>query len=587
MSIKEFFTSNRKRTGVVLSAIVLLSGFIPLIIFTYFADPAHPYTITQTTLVTEDFVNIKADIYTPRNMTGNHPGVVIGHGFCGNSRHMQLLAIELVKREFIVVNLNFRGHGNSGGSLPSLADPYLTHILVQDLRAGMDYLRGLDNVDRIGLVGHSMGSMTSLKASDLYSNEVNATVLIGMAGGFEGGLRIVFSPDVPEEVYAVNLSRVSNLLIANGRLEQMFTPAVTLGFLEEYNNQTGLELGVQYGNFTLGNASKAVLGAGEHLFEPLDRTIIYETVLWFETAFYGNTRLSIWAINLTTTYNQLFFLLALVGMIALCFVAIIYLHNYLWKRQPTNPQKNLGDTSLLKLVLGYFGAVIVGAGFLAIGLFTFGEILPISMGELLYGIGLGSAVGAFLMYYLLVVRKSEKSELWEIPRRIKRMCLTPTYKRSIIFGILAAVLFAFSIAIVTHWSMVITIPTLRELGAIFGIAMLFFPWLLIKEFYFRTVQSKLQSDNKIKEYFSMVGLGFLMDSALISGLMFLTWGSGHLIGFIALALFVVVLFSLIQQILVTWVYMYSGRNILGSAIFLSLFYAWMMINFYPFGATLF
>ncbi|MHA1131642.1 MAG: alpha/beta hydrolase [Candidatus Helarchaeota archaeon] len=583
MSLKEFFLSNKKRTGVFISAIILFAGFIPLVIFTYFADPAHPYTITQTTLVTEDFVKLKAHVYTPRNMTGDHPGIVIAHGFTGNSRHMQTLAIELVKREFVVVSLNFRGHGNSGGFLPSLGDPLLTVTLVRDMRAGIDYLKEDMNCTYIGLVGHSMGAMTAMKASDIYSNEINATVIMGMAGGFEGGLRAIMSPDVPADVYSVNFSRITNLLIANGRLEEMFTPAVTLAFLEEYNNQTGLEIGVQYGNFTFGNASKAVLGAGEHLFEPLDRNIVYETVLWFELAFYGNPR---WNIKLTTIYNELYFVLAMSGMIALCFVAVLYLHNYLWKRRPRNLSKDLVETSLLKLFLGYFGAVVLGAGFLIIGLFTFGEVLPISMGELLYGIAVGSAVGAILMYYLFVIRRSEKSEFWEIPRRIKQMCLTPTYKRSIIYGILTAALFPSAIAVIANWSTIITVPTLRELGAIFGMAILFFPWLLIKEFYFRTVQSKLNSANRFKEYFSMVGLGFLMDSTLIIGLMFLTWGNGSLIGFAALALFVVVLFSIIQQILVTWIYMYSGRNILGSAIFLSIFYAWMMINFYPFGASL-
>ncbi|MHA1763033.1 MAG: hypothetical protein ACTSYC_04640 [Promethearchaeota archaeon] len=42
-------------------------------------------------------------------------------------------------------------------------------------------------------------------------------------------------------------------------------------------------------------------------------------------------------------------------------------------------------------------------------------------------------------------------------------------------------------------------------------------------------------------------------------------------------------FAIIQQILVTWVYMYSGRNIISSAAFLSILYAWMIVNFFPFG----
>jgi hypothetical protein len=85
----------------------------------------------------------------------------------------------------------------------------------------------------------------------------------------------------------------------------------------------------------------------------------------------------------------------------------------------------------------------------------------------------------------------------------------------------------------------------------------------------------------------MVGIGIGLDSLLIVPLMLLIWGQGSIFGFLALALTVVLIYNVIQQILVTWVYMYSGRNLLGSTIFLCLFYAWMMVNFYPFGLPLF
>ncbi|MBD3230952.1 MAG: hypothetical protein GF329_22425 [Candidatus Lokiarchaeota archaeon] len=119
MSFFDFFKSNKKITGIIISGILIISGVIPLIIFTFFADINHPYTIKQVSLTTDDNVNINALVYRPNNMSGNHPGVVIGHGFTGNALHMQLLAIEFVKREFVVININFRGHGNSGGYLPA------------------------------------------------------------------------------------------------------------------------------------------------------------------------------------------------------------------------------------------------------------------------------------------------------------------------------------------------------------------------------------------------------------------------------------------------------------------------------------
>lgn len=159
--------------------------------------------------------------------------------------------------------------------------------------------------------------------------------------------------------------------------------------------------------------------------------------------------------------------------------------------------------------------------------------------------------------------------------------------RAILYGILSAVLLALGITAIADWSTLITLPTPREIGTIFGTAILLFPWLLIKEFYFRTVQGQLKFSNRFKEYFAMVGLGFIMDAFLFIPPMILCWGQGSVFGFLALILTVEVIYSVIQQILVTWVYMYSGRNILGSTVFLCIFSAWMMVNFYPFGVAMF
>jgi len=562
--------------------IILISGLIPLVVFTFFADSAHPYTIIETSLLTEDRVELTAHIYIPQNMSGTHPGIVIAHGFTGNSRHMQLLAIELVKREFVVVNINFRGHGSSGGYLPAFTDPNLTVVLERDMMAGIKYLQSLGNIDRIGLVGHSMGSMTSLRTADDHSNMINASVLLGMVVGFEAGFRN-FIEQQTETAPEVNLSHIHNLLIANGRYEQMFTPAVTLNFLKLYTNRTDVQLEQQYGSFTNGTAAKAVIGETEHLFEPHDAHIIYETVAWFELAFYGSIR---WPISLTAPYALLSFAITLIGVIALCFVVILYFHNYLWKDRAVDPQRNqLKQTHLLKMVVGYVGAGLVGLLFLIPGLFLFSEILPVSLGELIYGLAFGIGVGILIFYYF-VTRKTEQTSLRFIPAKIWTMC-SHTYWRAICFGALAALLLTASITTVANWSTVITFPTPREFGAIFSIAFLFFPWLLLKEFYFRTIQGQLHFSNRFKEYFSMVGIGIGLEALLTVPLMLVIWGQGSLYGFLALALTVVLIFNIIQQILVTWIYMYSGRNILGSTVFLSLFYAWMIVNFYPFGLPLF
>ena len=157
------------------------------------------------------------------------------------------------------------------------------------------------------------------------------------------------------------------------------------------------------------------------------------------------------------------------------------------------------------------------------------------------------------------------------------MCSTNS-KVSIYYGFITGLLFTSSITALSHWSNTATVPTIREALVILYITALFFPFLLVKEFYLRIIQGHLKEPNRLKEYFKMTGIGILIDNILLIPIMLLLWGSD----FLALALTVVLLFSIIQHILVTWIYMHSGRNLLGSTVFLSIFYAWMIMNFYPF-----
>ena len=141
----------------------------------------------------------------------------------------------------------------------------------------------------------------------------------------------------------------------------------------------------------------------------------------------------------------------------------------------------------------------------------------------------------------------------------------------------------FSISAVYHWSVQYALPSPKEFGTIMGMTFIHFPFFLIKEFYFRNVQGKFKTKSPYREYFSMVGIGIFMDNLLIGLLMLITWL--HLFSgpVSALYLSVWVMFSIYQQFAVTWVYMWSGRNILGSTIFLCIFYSWMAVIFFPYG----
>ncbi len=565
MSIINKIKSDKKRAGLLINLILITGGLIPLLIFTFYADSENPYVIEHRTLISKDGTKIDARIYYPKYTSGKHPGVVVAHGYCGNKQYMQPLCLELVKRGFTVVNIDFRGHGSSDGYLGARGDESLYDGLVEDMEVAVDFLRGLGNIDEIGLVGHSMGGSTSLRTAEKNPDKIDATVSIGMVGT------------------EYDFDKISNLLMAFGRFEQIFTEKHAIKFLKEYTGRSDVEIGKRYGSFHDGDACKVVISPlSEHLGEVRDYTIIYETVKWFELAFNGEVKEEI---RLTIVYNQLSYLITLIGVVSLVFVVLTYIGNYLFKREFAYPEKEVltEEVSMRKLIAYYMIIAAIGILVQTFLAWPFTYLMPISQIHNLFAILLGTAIGVILVYSLLILRRKEHLSIKDLPSKFKTMCST-NYKQSVLIGILAAVIFTMSIAAVAHWSSTTTIPTLREIIFILLITIVFFPFLLIKEFYFRVIQGRINTSNRLKEYFTMTGIGILIDNLLWVPIMLLTWGHPNRdLSFLALSLTVVICFSVIQQILVTWVYMYSGRNILGSSIFLSMFYAWMIINFFPFG----
>ncbi len=554
--------SHKKKSMLILGVLIFISGIIPLIIFTFFTDSNHPYTINTITLTSKDGTGLKALVLEPLQKSDSQPGIVVAHGFCGNKHFMQTLSIELVKRGFTVVSIDFRGHGSSEGYL---AADRRGSELDEDLIAAVEYLESLGYIDQIGLVGHSMGGFTSIRVAQQYPARINATVTYGAI------------PPTEQEI-----KKVSNLLLLNGKYEQIFSEQQALELLQYYTGRDEAEIGVQYGDFLQDTAIKAVLGPySEHLLEVFDPVLIYEMVKWFEQSFNGIEAADI---SITAGAYQLSFIIALMGAVILIFLAAVYLGKIFFKGRFHRPEREILErTSIVKMMLLYVLATVIGVLLLAPLALSFSAVLPVAMGHMLYAILVGNAAGVVAVYYLFFMRKNRESRLKNFPIKLKKMC-DKGAGASITYGILSALIATMAISSIMHWSITTTLPTLREIGSIFAMVLLFFPFILIKEFYFRQVQGQIRTENKVKEYFSMLGIGVLIDNALLIPPMLLVWQNPNsALAFMALSLSVFIVFSMVQQIFTTWIYMYSGRNILGSAAFLSIFYAWMIVNFFPFG----
>ncbi len=564
MHVLQYLKSNRKRAGLICSLVCIVAGVVPLVIFTFFADPAHPYSIAPVTLTSADGTQIQALVYTPLGVTGNRPGVVVGHGFTGNKRYMQPLSIELVKRGWTTISIDFRGHGSSGGFLgAALADPGLE----ADMEAAMEYLLALGNIDQIGMVGHSMGGATAQRVAEQNYGRVNGTVSIGAV--FLG----------------YNYTRIPNLLMAVGQWDQVNNAEAETTFLKNYTALAVVSFDTQYGDFGAGNACKvAIAPLTEHLFEPLSPIIITDTVLWLEQVFNGGTAPT--DVTITAGFNTASFMIAMAGAVCLVFMALVYLSDAVWKRGLARPEREVVQkTSGAQLVIHSLLAYGIGGGLLFPLSGLFATALPVAEGGMLFAVLVGNAVGLLVIFSLLVLRKEDQHRLPDLFSKMRQAC-GPTPGRSFCFGIVAALFSVWAITAIMEWSATTTILTAREYGTAFSIAITFFPFLFVKEFYFRAVQGRLAPTNRVKEYFKMAGIGIFIDNVVLAPVMLLVWqNNNHEVAFLALAITVFIGFNAVQQLLVTWVYMHSGRSILGSTVFFCVFYAWMIVNFFPFSIT--
>jgi dienelactone hydrolase len=563
MNAIQMIKSSRKAKALLVSVIILTLGAVSTISLTFYADAQHPYTIVQHTLESGDGTLIQALVYTPVDTSSNCPGVVVGHGFCENKQYMQPLSIELVKRGFVVVNIDFRGHGSSGGYL---SDFERSNGLVLDMLAGVEYLEDLGFVDRIGLAGHSMGGGTSMLTALQNPTRINATVAIGALSTFSS---------------SGNISNVPNLLAVFALYDQGITQNEGLNFLEAYTGLDNVEIGTLYGNFNNGNATKVTISPNsEHLLEPIDSVIIYEAVQWFEYAFNGAPATDV---QITAQYLITSLVISLSGLLLVLFSFISYLGSYIFKGGQVHPRESVETERFpLRSILGYLLAAFIGFVLLIPLSALFMDVAPITMFNSVFG---GQAVGlaiGVLVVLLLFSYRGRKMQLQTLMAKIKKMSSTAPFT-SLAYGAIAGIVSVVALIAMFDWNIVASMPTTRETGVIFSLVVLLFPFFFLREFYLRGfIQERLKSTGRVREYFTMLVIAIFIDILVFIPVMMIGWQSVSL-SFVALALTAVTLFIIFQQILTTWVYMNAGRNILGSTIFYCILFAWMVICFYPFG----
>ncbi len=135
-------------------------------------------SVTDVRFTSADGTVFSALLYRPANARAEHPapGVLAVHGYINTRETQSPFAIEFARRGYVVLALDQRGHGYSGGAATTkgFGGP-----------EGLAYLRTLPFVDKdqIGLEGHSMGGWTVLAAAAAMPDAYRSMVLEGSSTG--------------------------------------------------------------------------------------------------------------------------------------------------------------------------------------------------------------------------------------------------------------------------------------------------------------------------------------------------------------------------------------------------------------------
>ncbi len=220
-------------------------------------------------------------VYRPANATAQHPapGILAVHGYINTRETQSPFAIEFARRGYVVVALDQRGHGYSGGTATTkgFGGP-----------EGLAYLRSLPFVDKdnIGLEGHSMGGWTVLAAAAVMPGAYRAMVLEGSSTGAPFAR-------TGTAAWPRNLAVVYSRFDEFAPLMWLTPRAVDVGSGARLKALFGTTQDVQpgriYGDIGAGTARRLTQPVATHPGDHLSREAVADAADWFAATLKGGT----------------------------------------------------------------------------------------------------------------------------------------------------------------------------------------------------------------------------------------------------------------------------------------------------------
>lgn len=113
--------------------------------------------VEKIKIITDDDVTLIGNFFTNKSKNA----VVLLHQFKTDKNIYNDLAIELQKKNFNVLAIDFRGHGESDGDFNNFTDKDFQNMFY-DVKSAVDYLLSIDKSFYIQMIGSSIGANTAL-----------------------------------------------------------------------------------------------------------------------------------------------------------------------------------------------------------------------------------------------------------------------------------------------------------------------------------------------------------------------------------------------------------------------------------------
>jgi pimeloyl-ACP methyl ester carboxylesterase len=295
--------------GLLVVASLLIAGGLALAAWT---QTRGGVTVGEVKFRAPDGTVLAGLLYRPATatMTDPAPGILAVHGYINTRETQSPFAIEFARRGYVVLALDQRGHGGSGGAATrdGFGGP-----------EGLAYLRKLDFVDprRIGLEGHSMGGWTVLAAAAAMPNAYRAMVLEGSSTG---------APFAREgtPIWPRNLALVYSRYDEFAPLMWAVPRAADVGDSGKLQRLFGTTTRVVpdrlYGNVAAGTARLLRQPVATHPGDHLSQAAVADAIAWFDTTM-GAPRTGLAPTDQIWRAKEIGTGLALIGLTILCFAA--------------------------------------------------------------------------------------------------------------------------------------------------------------------------------------------------------------------------------------------------------------------------